>query len=111
MLFKSKFQQDYLDYSQFNKKRKKRATLEGHTDIVSGLIELKNGDVISRSYDESIKVWIRDNWKTRSLLKNFHSSKNLIQELFSNLIKNMYIMLQGICSFVILDIVFIITLL
>ena len=41
------------------------ATLKGHTSYVVALVELQNGDVISGSYDKTIKVW---NIKTKTCI-------------------------------------------
>ena len=70
--------------------KKSQFTLEGHTDTVSSLAQLKEDHLISGSYDFTIKIWdiknnytclqtlVQDNCKINSILGDSTNESNII---------------------------------
>jgi WD40 repeat protein len=46
-------------------------TFEGHSQMVTNIIELNDGDIISSSLDKSILVWNRQNGEILNSIEDF----------------------------------------
>jgi WD40 repeat protein len=58
-------------------------TLSGHTNSVSDIILMDNGNIVSSSHDHTLKIWDKHSFKNRATLKGHRSFINAIKLLQS----------------------------